>query len=106
VCKGYTLGKYAKSSLTSRKIKVLRSDNGGEYTSNAFKELCAKEGIKRKLNTPYNPQQNGVEERKNRAIIGASKDMLNNYGLPKFLWVEACNTTIFLQNRSPHRVLA
>lgn len=40
---------------TSRKIKALRSDNGVEYTSNAFKELCAKEGIKRELTTPYNP---------------------------------------------------
>jgi transposase InsO family protein len=25
---------------TGRKIKVLRSDNGGEYTSSAFKEFC------------------------------------------------------------------
>lgn len=22
-----------------------------------------------------------------------------------FLWAEACNTVVFLQNRSPHRVL-
>ena len=49
---------------TEKKIKTIRSDNGGEFTSNEFKELCKESGIKRELSTPYNPQQNGVEERK------------------------------------------
>ena len=43
-----------------RKIKNLWSDNGGEFTSKKFKELCKESGIKRELSTPYNPQQNGV----------------------------------------------
>ena len=51
---------------TEKKIKTIRSDNGGEFTSNEFKELCKEAGIKRELSTPYNPQQNGVAERKNR----------------------------------------
>ena len=34
---------------TRKKIKVLRSDNGGEYTSRAFDEYCRQEGIKRQL---------------------------------------------------------
>ena len=29
-----------------KKIKVLRSDNGGEYVSQDFKKFCAVEGIK------------------------------------------------------------
>ena len=48
-----------------KKNKVLRSDNGGEYTSHAFDEYCQQEGIKRQLTVPYTPQQNGVVERKN-----------------------------------------
>ena len=54
---------------TGKKIKVLRSDNGGEYTSRAFDEYCRQEGIKRSLTVPYTPQQNGVAERKNRSIV-------------------------------------
>ena len=40
---------------TGKKIKVLRSDNGGEYTSNEFQDLCTQEGIQRQLTVPYNP---------------------------------------------------
>ena len=52
---------------TGKKIKVLWSDNGGDYASHAFDEFCRQEGIKRQLTVPYTPQQNGVAERKNRA---------------------------------------
>jgi reverse transcriptase-like protein len=31
--------------------------------------------------------------------------MLHDQGLPFFLWAEACNTAVYLQNRSPHRAL-
>ena len=47
-----------------RKIKILWSDNGGEFTLEEFKELYREFGIKRELITPYNPQQNGVAERR------------------------------------------
>ena len=40
---------------TGRKAKSLRSDNSGEYVSNDFKKLCAKEGIRRELTAPHNP---------------------------------------------------
>jgi transposase InsO family protein len=90
---------------TGKKIKVLRSNNGGEYTFNEFNDLCAREDIKRELIVPYNPQQNGVVERKNKAIVGVARAMLHDQGIPLFLWAEACNTAVFLQTRSPHRVL-
>jgi hypothetical protein len=90
---------------TGKKIRVLRSDNGGEYTSKEFMDFCAGEGIRRELTVPYNPQQNGVAERKNRAIVGAARAMLHDQGLPLFLWAEACYTAVYLQNRSPHRAV-
>jgi transposase InsO family protein len=40
---------------TGKRIKVLRYDKGGEYTSHAFKKFCADTGIKRELTVPYTP---------------------------------------------------
>ena len=63
---------------TEKNIKTFRSDNGGEFTSNEFKELCKDSRIKRELSTPYNPQQNGIAERKNKTIMEAARAMLHD----------------------------
>jgi hypothetical protein len=68
-------------------------------------DFCAGEGIRRELIVPYNPQQNGVAERKNRTIVGVARAMLHDQGLPLFLWAEACYTAVSLQNKSPHKVV-
>jgi transposase InsO family protein len=65
-------------NLSERKINILKSDNGGEYTSKAFVNFCKDVGIKRELTTPYNPQQNGVVERKNRMIMEVVKTMIHD----------------------------
>ena len=41
---------------SEKKIKIFRSDNGGEFTGGEFKSFCMEDGIKRELSTPYNPQ--------------------------------------------------
>jgi transposase InsO family protein len=79
-----------------KKIRVLRTDNGGEYTSKEFMDFCAGENIRRELTIPYNPQQNGVAERKNMAIFGAATTMLHDQGMPLFLWAEACYIAVYL----------
>jgi hypothetical protein len=38
-------------------------------------------------------------------IAGAARAMLHDYGLPIHLWVEACNTMVYVQNHCPHRLL-
>lgn len=45
-------------NLIERRIKILRSDNGGEYTSKEIITFCKETGIKRELIVPYNPEQN------------------------------------------------
>jgi transposase InsO family protein len=90
---------------TGKKIKVLRSNNEGEYTSNDFKDFCNEEGIKRELTVSYNPHQNGVAKRKNQSIISYAKAMIHDQELPMFLWEEACNTEVYVQNISPHKIL-
>jgi hypothetical protein len=81
---------------SGKRIKVLRSDNRGEYSSRQLVDLCAQHGIRRQMTIPYNPQQNGVAERKNRAITGAARSMLHDQSLRLYLWAEACATTVYL----------
>ena len=50
-------------------IQCLRTDRGGEYTSNEFANMCESNGIKRQLTASYTPHQNGVSERRNRTIM-------------------------------------
>jgi transposase InsO family protein len=68
-------------NLYKRKIKIIRSDNGGEYTSKEFMNFCKYVGIKRELTTPYNPQQNDVAERKNITIMEVVKTMIHDQDL-------------------------
>ena len=62
-------------------------------------------GIKRELSTPYNPQQNGVVERKNQTIMEEVKALIHDQDLSMHLWAEAARTAVYVQNKSPHRVL-
>ncbi|GJW01836.1 retrovirus-related pol polyprotein from transposon TNT 1-94 [Tanacetum coccineum] len=50
---------------TCRKIKHLRTDNGGEYKNNLFIKFCEDEGIVRHFTVRHTPQQNEVAERMN-----------------------------------------
>ncbi|CAJ2633694.1 unnamed protein product [Trifolium pratense] len=84
-------------------IKAIRSDRGGEFTSNEFLKYCEDNGIRRQLTVPRSPQQNGVAERKNRTILEMARSMLKSKRLPKELWAEAVACAVYLSNRSPTR---
>ena len=90
---------------TEKKIKTFRSDNGGEFTLDEFKELCKESGIKRELSTPYNLQQNGIAEQKNKTIMEYAKAMLHDQDILMHLWIEAIRTVVYVQNHTPHIVL-
>jgi hypothetical protein len=85
-------------NLSERNIKILRSDNGGEYTSKEFVNFCKDVGIKRELTTPYNTQQNGIVERKNRTIMEVVKTMIHDQDLPMCLWEEVAMAVFYVQN--------
>eukprot|EP00253_Pinus_taeda_P024505 PITA_24505 len=61
--------------------------------------------INKELIAPYNSQQNGIAKRKIRIIMEAARAMIYDQEMPMFLWAEACNTNVYVQKRSPHRVL-
>lgn len=60
---------------------MLRLENGGEFASNEFEEVCENHGIRRQYSSPRNPQQNGIVERKNMHVQDNARTMLNEVGL-------------------------
>jgi hypothetical protein len=90
---------------TNKKLKVLRTDNGGEFTSVQFGEYCAGEGILRQHSAPHSPQQNGVVERRNQMVVNTARSILRAQSMPDFFWGEAVHTAVYLLNRSPTAAL-
>eukprot|EP01018_Ginkgo_biloba_P016825 Gb_38799 [translate_table: standard] len=70
---------------TGLKLKVLRSDNGGEYTSKEFNQYYKDRGIQRQITAPYTPQQNGMAERMNRTLVEKAKTMMTGRNVPDYL---------------------
>ncbi|KAI3796396.1 hypothetical protein L1987_39066 [Smallanthus sonchifolius] len=70
---------------TGKKIKAIRSDNGGEFTSHMLSDFLNSKGVVHQFITPYTPQQNGVVEIRNRTILGATRSMLKAMSLPQNL---------------------
>jgi transposase InsO family protein len=81
---------------TRKHIRILRTDNGGEFESLQFEYFCKSLGIKRQLTVPYNPQQNGVAKRKNRTICEAVEEMMFDQDLPNSLWEKATSTVVYI----------
>lgn len=88
------------------KLKAIRTDRGGEFTSNDFSSYCDSKGIKHYLTAPYSPQQNGVAECRNQTVVGMARSLLKSMGVPARLWGEAVATAVYLQNRSPTKSVA
>ena len=88
-------------TFTGKKVKALRSDNGGEYTSNAFQAHLKSCGVQHELTIPKTPEQNGVAERLNRTLLEATRALLLDAKLPQRFWDEAISTAAYLRNRSP-----
>jgi hypothetical protein len=90
---------------TGKKLKVLHTDNGGEFTSVQFGEYCAGEGIQRHFSAPYSPQQNGIVEHRNQMVVNTARSILRVRGMPGHFWGEAVHTAVFLLNRAPTSAL-
>nr|XP_022909522.1 uncharacterized protein LOC111420715 [Onthophagus taurus] len=82
------------------RIKTLLCDAGTEFLNKTLKETLSKRGIKLRVAMTKTPQQNGAAERENHTVIEAARAMLTQKGLPIKLWAEACNTAVFVFNRT------
>jgi transposase InsO family protein len=78
--------KMAAEVESGRKLKVLRTDNGREFTVTEFAAYCTDEGIKRHFSAPYSPQQNGVVERRNQTMVSMARAFLKQCRMPSRFW--------------------
>jgi len=90
---------------SSKKLRVLRTDRGGEFTSMEFAAYCAEEGVVRHHTAPYTPQHNGVVERRNQTVVGMARSMMKAKKMSAEFWGEAVTTTVFILNRAPTKAL-
>src|SRR5258708_9132896 len=92
---------------TGKRLKVLCTDGGGEYTSGAFNIYLAENGIKRETTNPYTLQENSVSEWANRTInnlahsmLADAKEVLQAKALPLALWSQAVCHVVWIKNRT------
>ncbi|CAI6011163.1 unnamed protein product [Closterium sp. NIES-65] len=84
---------------SGHKVKVIRTDNGGEFIGADFEKELKRKGIQHQLTVPYNPQQNGVAERFNRTLQEGARTLLGRAGLPDPFWVTALRQVVVVKNR-------
>ncbi|KAK9033709.1 hypothetical protein V6N11_049894 [Hibiscus sabdariffa] len=78
----FKLYKQEVENQLNKKIKVVRSDRGGEYVE-PFGEYCSQHGIIHEVTPPHSPQSNGVDEQKNRTLKEMMNALLESSGLPQ-----------------------
>ncbi|KAD2393513.1 hypothetical protein E3N88_40490 [Mikania micrantha] len=98
----FVLYKTEVENQLNKKIKVLRSDRGGEYVS-PFADICAQNGIIHECTAPYSPQQNGIAKRKNRTLKKMMNAMLISSGMSQDMWGEAILSATYLLNKIPFK---
>ncbi|KAJ2918787.1 hypothetical protein MD484_g1572, partial [Candolleomyces efflorescens] len=81
------------------RVKVLRSDRGGEYLGAEFTTHLERNGTVRKLTTHDSPQSNGIAERAMGVHVSTARALLLQAHLPPSLWAEAIRFSIWLHNR-------
>jgi hypothetical protein len=91
-------------TVTGRRLKNIRTDQGSEFRNEKWAAFCAEEGIVHEFTAPYTHQQVGVAERSHRTIVEHARCMLRDAGLPGEFWAEAVATVCSLKNMtSSHR---
>ncbi|CAI7840157.1 unnamed protein product [Closterium sp. NIES-53] len=84
---------------SEHKVKVIRTDNEGEFIGNKFEAVLKKKGYQHQLIVPYNLQQNGMAERFNWTLQEGARTLLGHAGLPDPFWVTALRQVAPVKNR-------
>jgi len=88
---------------SNRKLKVLRSDRGGEYVNAEVRGILERNGTSHNLTAPYSPAQNGRAERWNRTIINSTLSMIHGASISRASGEHALQSAVHIYNRTPQR---
>jgi len=86
-------------------IKLVRSDNGSEFTSGPMQTFYGEHGILQESSCVDTPQQNGSVERKYRHILNVARALRFQTNLPIQFWGECVVIAAYLINRTPSKLL-
>jgi hypothetical protein len=88
------------STQYGRKVKILQSDNGGEYINTNLKAHLQRNGTECHFTVHDSLHKNGVAERLNQTLTKYACIMLFAANLPGSLWGEAIAHTTWLKNQT------
>ena len=86
-------------------VKILQSDNGGEYVNRDMEVFCRENSIRHQTSCSNTPQQNGLAERRNKQILEIVRASLFDMKIPRQYWGEAVRNAAYLMNRTTSRVI-
>lgn len=90
-------------SETKAFVRTLRTDGGGEFTSNEFEAWLTKKAIRHETCPAHTPQLNSVSERDHRTIGEAERSSMHMMSVPLELWAESYNCATYTLNRTLSR---
>jgi len=90
----------------NRGIKVVRSDNGSEFTSGPMQNFYHERGILPENSCVDTPEQNGRIERKHRHILNVARALQFQVNLPIGFLGECVLTAAYLINQTPTKLLS
>nr|GFB80412.1 retrotransposon protein, putative, Ty1-copia subclass [Tanacetum cinerariifolium] len=82
-------------------LKELRKNKDIAEHGAAALDYLSKNGIVQHLTSPYTPQQNGISERRNHALLDMVRSMFNLMTLPLSFWDYALESAVCILNMVP-----
>ncbi|ANB11578.1 gag-pol fusion protein [Sugiyamaella lignohabitans] len=82
------------------KVKIVRTDNGGEFNNSVINAFFTQIGIKHQLTVPYAHQQNGTVERSNRTIMNLVRATMIESNIHEVFWPYVVKYVVHIINTS------
>jgi hypothetical protein len=86
------------TTQTKSRVRFVRTDGGGEFTSDYLEEKLRKKGIIHDTTPRDTAQRNGKEENRHRTTFSMTRALLNQSNLPRKYWILAYRHALFIYN--------